>query len=215
MFVYAIKNRTRKRSDRAGQENEAHIMSVLHNPDEMHKMVCALVSKQGCEKSFRKEAGILYRVETIGDNVRVIIQSDYPLMEKKIEENGFVIEMLSNFEPDFKDGETVWLKTSLCPLRRRTDDNGHHYEHLISTREERLVYVKELLERNGFAPANIEEVARSCVTMQRKKENTSWLNSVSDYAVKGRITDSKLFLDAVKNGVGRYRSFGCGMLRFV
>lgn len=74
---------------------------------------------------------------------------------------------------------------------------------------ERLTWTAEKAEENGFKIISFYSAERSYAKMMRKKE--VFIPS-SIYRGLLQVTDAEKFRNALKNGVGTYKAFGCGML---
>jgi CRISPR system Cascade subunit CasE len=96
------------------------------------------------------------------------------------------------------------LRCLLAPVRRIGQK-----ERFVKPREFPS-WLSDLLSRNGFA---LEKLLM--VKPMRMKVRGDRLIPVIDTAFRVRIVDKELANRAYRQGIGRYKAFGCGMLRRV
>lgn len=150
----------------------------------------------------RAENGVLFQViEDI--DFYVVIQSD-----KKPEniENTDVerIEEIDEGIASVQTGDILQFTGELACMKKRSGK-----EIRPSNTAERLAWTAEKAERNGFRIISFYSAESPGAKMIRDRKV-----NIPSTIFRGllQVTDTEKFRKALKNGIGTYRSFGCGML---
>lgn len=112
------------------------------------------------------------------------------------------------------------------PARQVYVDKGRRSNHAVVgkvmghvTVGYQLSWLKKSSERNGFAllGSSEEEAGLSCVVSQRRKERFDHGGSkvtlvTAQFDGQLRVTDAQAFQRCLRQGIGRAKSFGCGLL---
>lgn len=199
--------------------------------DQVHKAVMSLFDPNltGEIKKKRSSSGILYRLEL--ERNRVLVQSLNPILDeflntKEIEtKNKILSTTLNNLFSSFMEGTRIefTVDVNAVKTRARTDNR------LFVPKEELADFLlySEGERRSGLFATFLSEIALSKTETslryiqdsqpkntsaggsQKMKPRPLYIGSISGEAT---ISDPQGIRNALINGVGRSRAYGCGLL---
>lgn len=168
----------------------------LSDRNMMHKFVLRFF------EGGRAENDVLFQVIEDTDSY-VVIQSDKkPENLKNVDVER--IEKIDDGIATVQTGAIMQFTGELACMKKRSGKEIHP-----SNTAERLAWTAEKAERNGFRIISCYSLQPSNAKMMREKEV---LIPSSIYRGVLQVTDAEKFKKALKNGIGTYKSFGCGML---
>lgn len=150
----------------------------------------------------RAENGVLFQViEDI--DFYVVIQSDKkPENLKNVDVER--IEKIDNGIASVRAGDILQFTGELACMKKRSGK-----EIRPSNTAERLAWTAEKAERNGFRIISCYSLQPSNAKMIRDRKVI-----IPSTIFRGllQVTDAEKFKKTLKNGIGTYKAFGCGMI---
>lgn len=150
----------------------------------------------------RAEANVLFQVIEEADFYIVIQSNNKPENLKNIDVER--IEKIDDGIASVQAGDILQFTGELACMKKRDGK-----EIRPSGTAERLAWTAEKAEKNGFTIITYYSLEPSNAKMMRKKEV-----HIPSSIYKGvlQVTDADKFRKILKNGIGTYKAFGCGML---
>lgn len=201
-------------------EYRRETMRAMDSPQVMHAAVMASFGSFG-EGSGQR---VLWRIDRLGCAVYLLVQSaarpDFTHIVEQfgrpatgqgwdtVEYDGHIGKMV--------DG-SVWrfrLRANPVHSVKGDADRGKVRGHV--TAEQQLSWLKERAGKLGFAVESddgtlgVQIVQREVKKFNRQGKTVTL--TVVTYEGVLRITDSALFADAMRNGIGRGKAYGCGLI---
>lgn len=109
-----------------------------------------------------------------------------------------------------KKGESIKLSVRLPAVRRFVHKGKTSMRTILDSDKDD--YYSGVLERFGMKVLTIAWAAAPESTVVFNKKNSKVVIPVNDVAAHVEIVDAKIFIEAICNGVGRYKTYGCGMI---
>ena len=174
-------------------QNRAYLMKI-DDGDFMHKW---LTSQMGCE---RTDQHILYRVDKTPDSIYVYIQSDSKFNLKNISNSG--MSVVKQFEINCTR-DKIAFAVRCFPT------------HKVGNKR---LYILNAAERENY----IRRILSHCIDIETIGETRSARHSVKgnksltfcDFSGTGTIKNYSEFMNTVKNGIGKCKCYGAGMILF-
>ncbi|WP_433347698.1 type I-E CRISPR-associated protein Cas6/Cse3/CasE [Microtetraspora malaysiensis] len=192
------------------------VTADLRDANRLHKRMMTLVPDEMSERA-RAQAGVLFRMEDGRNGVQLLVQSTMkPLLERLPDGYGeFSVRELDGLLGGLRAGARVHYRIAANPSKRLGRNAGKDEGKIVALRgsaaEEWWV---------GRAAANGLTVAT--VSAQSQQDIRTWKGDRSDRPVRhavvrfdgiGVVSDPDALRAAVLGGIGRGKSYGCG-LRF-
>lgn len=173
----------------------------LDNAVNQHRSVMALFP-DGLGDSPREAGKILYRYEDAPNEAFIIVRSAIAPSEehniKKIEED-FTY---------FEKGSIVKFRTSLSPVKRVRQKESFY------TGEDDLEEWFNNKASDFFEDTNILNIEEKTVYRTSKRSNKNFIK-IAQFDGFATVKDSDLLNEALINGIGRNKNYGCGLLTLV
>lgn len=189
----------------------------LGNPHMLHGAIeSAFPATQHFGRTFGRP---LYRIENPanGDAVLYISSPTYPDVQHIVEQagrendpEGVLSKPYNNFLENIQNGEKYRFRARLNPTKRV------HGNDVPLIREERFTWLHQKGDVHGFSFDDNELIIKESgvVSFFKGGENRRRKVTIQSELFEGIITvqDSELIVDAVKNGIGRQKAHGFGLV---
>lgn len=201
--------------------NKAALIDI-QNPYSMHQSLISMFPNH-CDDN-----RILYRVEIDErkNSAFIIMQSSYePDFDAKIDQGYMLTAQSKEFNPSFQKGSAFQFRLH-ANVVKKTKYNAEKDTSLIKNKTERKVLVplykddeiinwlKNKAEKHGFMVSELSNYAKF-YKHSRKKDIEKSMNITNfgvDYNGILTVGNPELMLDALKNGIGKGKAFGFGLL---
>ncbi|MBI9051880.1 MAG: type I-E CRISPR-associated protein Cas6/Cse3/CasE [Anaerolineaceae bacterium] len=197
--------------------NSRLVRKELGNQYELHRSLMSAFPNQ----INREAAALLYRLESSRDPLRmgipILVQSitepDWRSLESRTDYL-FCSPVLKKVVPQPQGMQGTFRFT----LRANPTQRNSQSRKLIPIQQDvQLVeWINSKASQNGFSIVDESLLIRKAPPLLiHKPENGKMLRiqiQVTDFSGLLQITDSQMFLQAWQTGIGRGKSFGCGML---
>lgn len=110
------------------------------------------------------------------------------------------------------DGDTLKLKVRLPALYREKITEKKSKTRLLGDDEKEAIYTS-ILERIGVTCDLLVWVNNPAVTVEFKKGGNKVILPLDEVVAVVEVVDSEKFIYAINNGIGRFKTYGCGMVR--
>ena len=186
----------------------------LSNEQNVHRMVCHMFS--GSEGTKRENEHLLYRKVSPSGSI-LYIQSDNEVDKCNVEKLGYrIVQQLnlnSLINTSVENGSYVLLNAKWAPTKTV---NGKKIS--IIDGDERIQWVKRKAEEAGFEIHDLNETGTDHIRFDHNlkyfnRNKAAYINAFT-YHMFAKVTDVEKFCNAIQNGVGRGRAYGCGMTLF-
>lgn len=172
--------------------------------------------------SARSTAGLLFRVETAAGSVRILIQSSIqPDLNQLPHRYGHAVTtQLDDFLQKLTSGMTVRYRITANPskqLPRGHSGPGHPGQRVALRGAEAEAWWRKRADQAGLTLTNVMMLPRQDLvghqTSQVSKAGTREIrHAAAQYDGTATIRDLDTVRDAISNGIGRGKPYGCGML---
>ncbi|TWP32835.1 type I-E CRISPR-associated protein Cas6/Cse3/CasE [Leekyejoonella antrihumi] len=184
-----------------------------------HRAVMRLFSPHlpGSPRARRAAGSILYRIDLQPDNTPVVlVQSQHPVQLLPPAARALTVPQA---RWDLRDGQQVMLRVAVNPLTRRTvkHDNGSRHEAVQILLPDQ---VPPWLEGKLTPGVQIRTVLNQVRTTTRTRRGPAAGSTPPQIVVEtidaiGVVTDATQFARMRREGVGRAKAYGCGLLTAV
>ncbi|MEV6527896.1 type I-E CRISPR-associated protein Cas6/Cse3/CasE [Longispora sp. NPDC051575] len=186
------------------------VASEIRDAVRLHKRVMTLVP-DGLGDKARQQTGVLYRV----DNDAILVQTGLPpdtstlpagYQDRRVSDLTALLDAL-------RPGLFVRYRLAGNAVRRlgRNTTAGRPGQALSLKGHEAATWWAERAERCGLGLHTLDSVPETTMTGKRDEE-TRVLHAVTRYDGLAVITDPEALRNAITTGVGRGKSYGCGLL---
>jgi len=196
-------------------------IKALSSPEVIHAAVMSSFPTIGREGGDR----ILWRIDELGPSTYILVQSSSkPDFTHIIEQFGWPdseqqgeTQDYTDFLFNIREGDIRNFKLRANPTRsimeeKSSGKRGKVRQHI--TAEQQLKWLFEKSEKCGFTLDSSETgaqiVKREDLRFKNKNNNIS-ITAVS-YEGTLKVNNTDEFIQSVKNGIGRAKAYGCGML---
>lgn len=211
----------------------------VHSDDAViHKAVMALFPQAQDSSLARQEFGVLWYTtkNRAGIPLAVVIQSeiapDVDLYVKKTKSNLITLFNLATFQSQDYDqylarvqpGTHIRIEARLSITKsssRRTGANGvvpKAHRQYVNNLDEQMALLHNRLGTNlgvGIIEGTSIIVGKDRIRYSRKNSERLINEPVVDFTCDAIVTDPDLFVSGIKEGIGRAKAFGAGMVRFL
>lgn len=170
----------------------------------------------------RSESHLLYRK----DKNELCVYSEELLNQDKLLKNGYFVRNavdVGHIYNNIDNGDTVKLFFRTVPSKKVQRDGKKNSARIgLHQRDDRLNWVERKLSEHGATivrdlckcPLILENGFTKIVFkhFNHQKNKGDCELTAYDYVVTVQIKDRDLFLNMVKNGIGPYKSYGCGLI---
>ncbi len=193
----------------------------LNNPYQMHRTIMNAFP----DGISREHGSILYRIELPTNTRNVYIPSI--LVQSKIKPNwnfinqkdnyllpgDFINPAVMDFNPSIQINSVFRFRLMANPTRR--NKNSKKLEPIL-TNDELLIWLSKKAEQSGFLiePPNIYVKKIQVEQFEANQHKKKRIFTIHKVLFEGNllVNNPQKFLFALENGIGRGRSFGCGLL---
>ncbi len=173
------------------------------------------------EKSKRSRK--LWRIDTLKGKKYLLIVSEYEPRAEKFDlygvEGSGQTKSYDEFINNLRLNQVLRFKVALNPVRsistgKASGKRGRVVPHV--TMAQKLIYFEEKASNNGFSLREGEfDITDSRFDTLRKSGNKSVSISKVTYEGILTITDLEIFKNALKNGIGSKKAYGCGLMTVI
>ncbi len=110
-------------------------------------------------------------------------------------------------------GDSLDIKVRLPMMHRYRDENGAKY--MPIKKEDKVKLYTELLERNGMKVESLAWRGAFDETIYFTKKKNKVAIPVDDIKALVRIEDADKFSHSLLHGIGRCKTYGCGMISII
>lgn len=114
---------------------------------------------------------------------------------------------------EVSNGDQIKVNIRLPAMRRLKRNNVTRT--IPIKKEDKVEYYSGILNRNGISVDKLEWVGRPANTVFFTQKKAKVAIPVDDVSAVITITDAAAFINAMQCGVGRYKTYGCGMIVIV
>lgn len=194
---------------------------MLGSYQRVHATVMAL------HPSLKNDERVLWRIDTINNKKNLVILSPTEFdITSCISEYGFDKSMNGTsrtvrFDKVFEklEGKDFYrFRVAVKPVKRFTDKNNKTVERALKTDKDQIEWFLEKTKGWGFLtdPRSLKIASKEHLDITRKREEKSNGRNfnLSPVFFEGilQITDKEKFVESMKNGMGRGKAYGCGLL---
>ena len=183
---------------------------ALSDCQRMHRMVMGLFGQS------RQEAECLYRLRTEGTEVSLYLYSHSPVLREKLLPSMRLAgeRDVSAWLDQMREGQAFRFDLLAMPSQKiAMKGNKNSRRTTLRTEQERLSWLQRKGEQNGFVLLSAQEREPVRLAGQHSAENGGRMYwGAYHYTGALQITDSRLFRQAVSQGVGPGKAYGLGML---
>lgn len=192
----------------------------------IHNLVNVQAYHSWVEDSFPEDKGAnrqrkLWRVDNIyGKDYLLLVSPEKPdlhILEKYGVEGTAETKDYTSFLQSLKKDGIYRFKADLNPVHsifEKGSDRGKVVPH-VSEKHQKAYFFKKM-EKHGFYCAEDEVIITSRESLPFKRKGQKYVNLVKvTYEGVLRITDVEKFVQALTEGIGRKKAFGCGMITVV
>jgi CRISPR system Cascade subunit CasE len=196
--------------------NKPGVRQSLRNCQDMHRTIMKAFPQNNGERA-RQELGILYRVHSAGNAIGLYVLSEIKPDFQLVFENGFVFngcKDITEFISSFEDGNYYSFDVLLNPSKKvPRADGGNSRRTILKSSEERSDWLKRKAEVSGFSLEWFREEGSQKI-FGRHGESAGGEMYIDCIRFKGvmKITNSLVFSDVYKKGIGSDKAYGLGML---
>ena len=180
-----------------------YVNSLINNPARMH-----VALQTGPFGSTRKERNVLYRLMREGNIYVLYVQSDVLPDWKTVTGKNIVLDGIRNVSGlmDCFDNENIFGFTIRAnPCKR----NENKIMPIMDT-SLKLQWMKRCAEKYGFELLQCRETGMERHNVQKK--DMRFVVCSTDFNGILKIKDKELFKKAFREGIGREKAYGCGLL---
>ena len=204
MYMSRVKIDTRLHSSR----------QALANLNRLHAMVA------GCFDEVAEAQRPLWRIDTLGDSTYLLLVSsevpNFDTLLHQISSNNdaeTVVRDYDSFLSSLHDDEKLRFRITANPVhsvawRDKDAGRGKVYGHV--TVDQQKDWLVNRARKNGFALQSFDIVSRGVKKFQRQGKTVTL--SVATYEGLLHVDDVETLRNALMNGVGRAKAYGCGLL---
>ena len=184
-------------------------IQMLSDCQQIHRFLCGLFGDN------RKNRDLLYRTNTVGNQMHIYLYSDVPPSE--IPENICLAGQrdLTDLLSGLQEGTILGFDLIAAPTKKvyQSERNKNSQRRIIRDAEERSAWLSRKGEQNGFAILRVEELAPfHCYGRHGAQKGGSMHLDGYHYQGVLQITDEAAFRKAVAQGIGSGKASGMGML---
>lgn len=172
-----------------------YIMATEGTPEGEHTLVWSLYNDHKGDRPWQ------YRVEEIKNEIVIWIRSKIKF-EKEPTFGNFIYK-----EVGIPSSEWYQVKVTLNPIVEKKQNNRNSIRVPLFKTEDVDNFVKRVFERNG-----IQIVKFNSSKPMRTISNKKITFCKSDIVGVAKVLDHEKLINAIQNGMGKERSYGCGML---
>ena len=206
MFKYELDKLVRAES----LEQDLDAYKKYHgNACEVHHLLAELFDVKDGISEYRKKYNILYRecLRKEGASLvySLIVQSDIPISNKKVDEFGFIITKEDTIE--VKDDTLYKIFVRVCPYVR--DESQKRV--FIKEKEDRENWVRNKLSHNEECEIVLLNETDMYKTLMKKDGLDEVTLNGREYQGLVKVKDRDAFLAILNSGIGPCKCYGYGM----
>ena len=179
-------------------------VNSIMNRHEMHRDIQALFNEE------RKGCKNVYRIIERKEKLFLYLYSEVPIDKARVH---FGMKYLGEGEvPYHKIGEELIIDMLVTPIRTIQCEDGKKRKRPVFDKDKRILWCKRKAKENGFEIADIRELKKETLRIDKHNGNSPWIIDAYEYEVRATIVDAERFNDCLINGLGRNGSYGAGMI---
>lgn len=183
------------------------VRQALNNAQDMHRNIQKLFGET------REEAQVLYRVVRRREAIYVYIQSGVQPKVDSLPCNGMSLVNIANMDEKlnrYRNGDRLKIDLLAYPSKKVAGDSKNSKRVSLHTVEERMQWLSNKLGQNGMKTVAVAENGRESVKLQKQ----SGEYTLNGYRYSGvvEVTDSEVFVQALRSGIGAEKAYGFGMV---
>ncbi len=196
------------------------VQAELSNPYELHRTLMRAFPEQ-----LPADERVLYRVEPVEESgpVRVLLQSLYQPDWEVIQTTDYFFNLpqIKSFTPHFSSGQVYYFRLLGNPTKKIRIGDGKNSKRVGLYRvEEQEAWLKRKAQDSGFNVVEMRAAQHQHQISYKKAENQEEKRKkLTHQGVRFEglleITDSVVFAETIKNGIGSGKAFGFGLLSLV
>lgn len=168
---------------------------------DLHKLLWTCFPDRPDEKR-----SFLFRCEEVSSGIQILMLS----REQPVPISFAVWDGTKPFSALFAVGSLFMFRLKANPVLRGNVDRKLH---AITGEDALSDWLRRKGERHGFSLKSVPEFSACHLTSFSKKQDAPQIAlNIVDISGVLRVTDADAFTGAFRNGIGRGRAFGCGML---
>lgn len=167
------------------------------------------------EKEARKTLGVLYKTNFESREPSIIIQSKVKPDRRKYEQQACTrsvsesLDMTNFINSKIDAGRTLIIRADLNIASNRSCETGQ-YRYQLSKKDEFINWITKALQANGATFLDCEKLCRRNLTVKRNGKKFEFFRDTVNIAIE--VNDSEKVKTLIENGLGKNKSYGCGML---
>ena len=186
----------------------------MRNLYEMHRTMMS-VFPQASSDSPREEFGVLWRTE-VSDKVQLLLQSAVAPDLARLYEGNYIKQAQTKstdaFLDSISDGENLRYAATMNPTTIKSSAGGRHRKRLVVPLRDCNAWWSDRLTTVGAEALD----ASHCRSMQDMHcpGGNKVMYPVAQIRTEGflKVTNAERLRAALRSGIGRGKSFGCGLL---
>jgi CRISPR system Cascade subunit CasE len=175
----------------------------IDNIDKLHRRIMLGFPDENIPTP-RAESQVLFRVE---EDRTILIQSKIEPNWSRLPDNYCIQAQTKLFTPKFQQNQELQFRLVGNPVRK-------HKKKVTKSLTETSEIIHWLESRSGDKGFKIQDVSIEINPTKRARRKDGRLLTIHSVVYQGalQVTDPELFTRAVEEGIGRARSYGCGLL---
>ena len=190
------------------------VRQCLANSHDMHRTIMSGFGQfEG--KNPRETAGVLYKLDTTGRDIKLYVSSIEEPIWDYIENMGFIkigVKNITEVKESLLKGRIYSFNLLAYPSKKETREGKISHRLPLKTTEERIEWLNRKAEQNGFEVQWAREDENINVYVKQSKNGVSTIHSGVRFRGVLYVQNEELFQKAFKEGVGAGKSYGFGML---
>ena len=168
---------------------------------DLHKLIWTCFPDRPDEKR-----SFLFRTEELSSGIQILLLS----REQPVPIPFAAWDGTKSFSASFAAGSLFMFRLKANPVQRGSADRKLH---AITNEAALSDWLHRKADRHGFSLKSVPEFSACHLAAFSKKQNQAQIAlNIVDISGVLSVTDADAFAAAVRNGIGRGRAFGCGML---
>lgn len=195
---------------------------LMRNPISENEEVLHQLLMKSANNIPRQDSHLLYRKE----KDKLCVYSDAPLQYNVLEEHGYLLQdvkLLDNLYGQIQNGDVVKCFFRTVPSKKVKREGKRNSARIsLHQRCERLAWVEKKLFQNGAmvehtidgTPLIIED-GFCKIQFSHFANQTNFgahILTAYNYIATVKITDKDSFFQVLQDGIGHYKSYGCGLI---
>lgn len=192
------------------------VRQCLANCHDMHRTVMSAFGPS-LGDSPREKAGVLYRLDTASNKIKLFVLSkDKPEWDKAVK-SGFIPsegtpKQIDQILTGFKTNRTFSFDILAQPSKKIPQEGKHSARIPLCTSEAREEWLYRKARQNGFAIQWARQEGSVKYMLNQGQNGEKAAHQGVRFRGELTVMDQELFQKAFKNGIGAGKAYGFGML---